>query len=263
MNPNRMTGAPDTAWTPGRWVGVTALLAALHAGAFWLGARFPQAPRPAPADPFRWVWSADSPDALEGIVLSPTRFALPGSGGFSGDAARALPPVAYGWGLTEPRPSFLAAETGGPHLGPAPAPPMLPDHPTAPRTPPPGPEPVARMTRDSGWAEPAGGLASRRLVRPPTVPAWTEGDSPQPTRIELAVDPLGQVLTARILAGSGSRPADLAALDAARAARFEPLPGAGRSDLLQADRLTWGVLNLHPAPGVPGTASAPTPTRTP
>lgn len=245
------------AWTPRRWIGVSALLAILHAGVFWLAARFPQAPRPAAPDPFRWVWSADSPDPLEGGFVSPTRFALPGIGGFSGDAARALPPVSYGWGLSQPRPAFLAADPGGAHLGTAPTPSSPPDRPTATRIPVAEPEAVTRMTQASGWAELGGGLASRRMTRPPTVPAWTEGDLPQPTRIELAVDARGGVLTARILATSGSRPADLAALEAARSTRFEPLPDSGRNDLLRADRLAWGVMSLHPVPGPPSAADPP------
>lgn len=250
---------PATGWTSRRWIGLTALLAALHAAAFWRIARFPQPPRPTAPDPFRWVWSADSPEPLDGLLVSPTRFALPGSHGFSADAARALPPVAYGWGLTEPQPNFLAAAPDGSNLGLAPAPPAPPNRQVATRSPEPPAGPTTRMTRDTAWVELIGDLASRRLSGPLQWGAWTEGDTPQPTRIELAVDPRGGVLTARILATSGSRPADLAALQAIRSARFEPLPGTGRADLLGADRLTWGVVSLHPTPG----PATPMPTRRP
>ena len=244
---------PAPGWTSRRWIGLTALLAGLHAAGFWLVARFPQAPHPPAPDPFGWVWSATAPDRLDGTVLSPTRFALPESGGFSGDAARALPPVAYGWGRTDPKPSFLPANPDGSQLGPAPATPSPPvREPLAGLLGPQdgsGTRPVARMTLDEALTEVGGDLASRRLARPVKLSPWTEGDSPQPTRIELAVDPWGEVLTARILTSSGSRPADLAALKAARSARFDPLPDARRADRLRPDRLTWGVLSLHPVPG--------------
>ena len=250
---------PAATWSSRRWIGLALLLSAAHAGGFWLIARFPSAPAPRVADPFRLVWSPVAPDPLEGLLASPTRFALPGDGGFSGDAARALPPVAYGWGRTEPRPSFLAANPDGSQLGPAPAVPAPTMRDPMPRGPMPPTDPVPRMTLDEAQVEIGGGLGSREWVRPPRVAPWTWGDSPQPTRIELAVDPWGHVVTARILTTSGSRPADLAALEAARETRFEALPGAGRADSLRADRLTWGVLGIHPVPGTPspGPARAP------
>lgn len=250
---------PAPAWSSRRWIGLTVLLAALHAGGFWLVARFPAAPAPKVADAFRLVWSPAAPDPLEGLLVSPTRFALPGEGGFSGDASRALPPVAYGWGSTEPRPSFLAADPDGSQLGPAPALPPPPARDPMPRGPMPPADPVPRMTLDEAQVEIGGGLASREWLRPPRVAPWTGEDSPQPTRIELAVDPWGHVVTARILSTSGSRPADLAALEATRDARFRPIPGAGRADSLRADRLTWGVIGIHPVPGSP----APDPVRPP
>lgn len=250
---------PAPAWTSRRRIGLTLLMAALHAGGFWLIARFPPGPAPSAPDPFRLVWSSAPPDPLEGSLVSPTRFALPGEGGFSGDAARALPPVAYGWGRTEPRPSFLSADPDGSQLGPPPAPPPPPARDPMPLGPMPPTDSVGRMTLDEARIEIGGGLRSRRLAVSPKVAPWTGGDSPQPTRIELAVDPWGDVVTARILATSGSRPADLAALEAVRGARFQPLPGAGRGDSLRADRLTWGVASVHPVPGEP----PPVPSRAP
>ena len=144
---------PAPAWSSRRWIGLTVLLAALHAGGFWLVARFPAAPAPKVADAFRLVWSPAAPDPLEGLLVSPTRFALPGEGGFSGDASRALPPVAYGWGSTEPRPSFLAADPDGSQLGPAPALPPPPARDPMPRGPMPPADPVPRMTLDEAQVE--------------------------------------------------------------------------------------------------------------
>ena len=63
-------------------MGITALLAVLHAGGFWLIARFPPGPRLDAGDSFGLVWSPGFTDSLEVQVLSPTRFALPEAGGF-------------------------------------------------------------------------------------------------------------------------------------------------------------------------------------
>jgi len=87
---------PASGWSSRQWMGLTALLAVLHAGGFWLIAHFPPGPSLDDGDTFGLVWSAGFPDSLDVLVLSPTRFALPEAGGFSGDAAGALPPVAYG-----------------------------------------------------------------------------------------------------------------------------------------------------------------------
>ncbi len=241
--------ASASGWSSRRWISVSALLALLHAGGFWAVTRFPQGPRLGKPDTFELVWSSTSTDVLEGSILSPTRFALPESGGFSGDAAQALPPVTYGWGRSDPRPSFLPADPSGSNLGPAPGTPAPPTRAASPRAVTPISDSTVRMTADQARSEIRGNLAARQLARPLSIPPWTEGDSPQPTRIELAVNPWGEVLTARVIVGSGSKPADLAALEAVRSARFKPLPEARSSDALQADRLTWGVMSIHPVPG--------------
>lgn len=250
---------PAPGWSPRQWLGLTALLAAVHAGGFWLVARFPSGPRPDPAETFGLVWSPASPDSLAGLFPSPTRFALPEAGGFSGDAARALPPVAYGWGRTEPLPSFLPADPAGANLGPAPAIPAAPTRVTRVLVTAPPSLPTARMSLEEARVEILGALADRPLVRPLRLAPWTESDSPQPTRIELAVNAWGEVLTARVTVGSGSKTADLAALEAVRNARFRSLAGLGRTDLLRADALTWGVVCVHPLPAVsaPGAVSPP------
>lgn len=243
-------------WNSRRWMGVSALLALLHAGAFRTLTRFPPGPRLGTIDKLELVWSSTSGDVLESAMLSPTRFALPEGGGFSGDAARALPPVTYGWGRSDPRPSFLPADPSGSNLGPTPATPPPPTRSTSPRAVAPSPQALVRMTTDQARSEIRGDLSTRPLARPLSIPPWTGDDGPQPTRIELAVNPWGEVLTARVIVGSGSRPADLAALEAVRGARFEPLPDARSSDALQADRLTWGVMSIHPAAGRSSTGAA-------
>lgn len=237
--------APAPGWSSRQWLGLAALLAAIHAGGFWLIARFPPGPRLDPAESFGLTWS---PESLEDPVSSPTRFALPEAGGFSGDAARALPPVVYGWGRTEPRASFLPADPSGANLGPAPATPPPPTRSTQVAVIPPPTDTATRMSLTEAQVEILGGLARRGLARPLKLASWTEGDSPQATRIEVAVNPWGEVLTARITVGSGSKNADLAALEAVRNARFQPLAQVGRSDLLQADPLVWGMVCIHPVP---------------
>ncbi len=242
---------PAPGWSSRQWIGLTALLAALHAGGFWLVARFPTGPSLDDGDSFGLVWSPEFRDNPDVLVLSPTRFALPEAGGFSGDAAGALPPVAYGWGRTEPRPSFLPADPNGSNLGPAPATPTPPSRPPSLPVAAPARSDMARMTRGEAQVEVRGALTTRSLMRPLKIAPWTESDSPQPTHIELAVNPWGEVLTARISVGSGSKAADLATLEAVRNARFQPLPQPKRPDALQVDPLTWGVVSVHPIPGAP------------
>lgn len=243
--------APNPGWSSRRWIGVTALLTLLHAGGFWLVARFPGGPSLGRTDAFAVIWSTTSPDPLEGTLSSPTRFALPEASGFSGDAAQALPPVTYGWGRTEPKPSFLPADPAGSNLGPLPPTPVPPARPTDLRTAAPASDSLARITLEHTRVDLLGALAQRGLMRPLKATVWTEGDSPQPTRIEVAVNPWGEVLTARVTVGSGSKAADLAALEAVWNARFNPLPQARQADALQADPLTWGLVSIHPIPGTP------------
>lgn len=240
---------PVPCWSSRRWMGITALLAVLHAGGFWLIARFPPGPRLDTGDSFGLVWSPGFTDNLEVLVLSPTRFALPEAGGFSGDAAGALPAVAYGWGRTEPRPSFLPADPSGSNLGPAPATPTPPSRVLSLPVVTPTQSNRTQMTREEAQVELRGALTTRSLVRPLKIAPWTESDSPQPTHVELAVNPWGEVLTARVTVGSGSKAADLATLEAVRNARFQPLTQPKRPDALHVDPLTWGVVSVHPIPG--------------
>jgi len=248
---------PASGWSSRQWMGLTALLAVLHAGGFWLIAHFPPGPSLDDGDTFGLVWSAGFPDSLDVLVLSPTRFALPDAGGFSGDAAGALPPVAYGWGRTEPRPSFLPADPSGSNLGPAPATPSPPSRILSLPVVTPARSDLARMTQNEAQVEIRGALTTRSLMRPLKIAPWTESDSPQTTHVELAVNPWGEVLTARITVGSGSKAADLATLEAVRNARFQPLTQPKRPDALHVDPLTWGVVSVHPIPGAapkgPGT----------
>jgi TonB family protein len=91
-------------------------------------------------------------------------------------------------------------------------------------------------------------------------PAWTGQDSPQPTRIEFAVNSAGIVVAARTTLSSGSREADAAALAAVRATRFQPRTSRPGADLLAPESLIWGLATLHPVSASAAAAQEPSTT---
>jgi TonB family protein len=84
-----------------------------------------------------------------------------------------------------------------------------------------------------------GGLVSRALLREPKVPIQYATDVLSNTVVQVAVQADGFPFSARIISGSGSRGADLAALNIATRTRFAPLPPVGAETL---GDLQWGQL---------------------
>lgn len=239
--------AAETSWTARRWSTVLSIMVLGHVGIFWLAARPPSAPSISPGRlPVIARWAEAAPDPLAGGTAVPTRFALPGNGGFSADAGSGLPRVAYGIPIPRGTPRFLPANPDAGHLGRIPNTANPVGNPV--RTVPDAAigvtvEPVAA---DQGSVEVSGlpaGIAPRREIN---VPVWTDSAAPQPTRIEFAVNPFGEVVTARLTLTSGSRTADLAALAALRGARFTARRDAHTAETLSADRFSWGVATFHP-----------------
>jgi hypothetical protein len=84
-----------------------------------------------------------------------------------------------------------------------------------------------------------GGLEGRQLLKAPILPIQLASDVLSNTAIQVGVRMDGFPFSARIVSGSGSRGADLAALDLANKARFAPLPAAESPDPAE---LQWGEM---------------------
>ncbi len=89
-----------------------------------------------------------------------------------------------------------------------------------------------------------GALSHRLLSRPPQLSSQSFTDVLNNTVVEIAVFPDGSVFTTRLLSGSGSKKADMEALQQAKNLRFEPktpgliVPGGNTE-------LTWGKAIFH------------------
>ena len=81
-----------------------------------------------------------------------------------------------------------------------------------------------------------GDLVARAATNVLAFPSAGGVDVLASTRVQLGVAADGQVMAARVIAGSGSRPIDLQALQAARGLRFLPV-----SKEAQPEGLVWGV----------------------
>lgn len=96
----------------------------------------------------------------------------------------------------------------------------------------------------------AGTLAGRSWRSRPVPGAWSGGESPGVTRMEIAVNPQGWVVMARVTESSGSKAADEGARRAVSAALFEPMAGATRRPEFAPSQLEWGQVTVDwAAPG--------------
>jgi hypothetical protein len=84
-----------------------------------------------------------------------------------------------------------------------------------------------------------GGLENRKLTATPDIPIQFATDVLSNTVVQLGVRGDGFPFTARIVSGSGSRGADLTALDIANKLRFSPVPLIEEND---PGALQWGEL---------------------
>jgi TonB family protein len=102
----------------------------------------------------------------------------------------------------------------------------------------------------------AGALSGWETSHRPTLPTIVHTDVLEPTRVQLVVDRVGRVLSATPLSSSGSKKADLTALELARQLRFAPPPGAGRpAQTIGTAVFEWQV--SAPLPIQPATTNSP------
>ncbi len=250
-----MTGAcggGERGWSPRRTAGVAALLLAGQAGLILLlgrGGRLPVPPNP-PGFHLQFPLS-DQPG--ETWVEDPALFVLPRPEGFSGRVWAPLsapeypatewterprwldPPVDR---LGEAMRGFVATNGLGPiEVAQRPEPRL--EHPEV--------YPTLDLTPARSELVLEGRVAQRRLLREPILPTFPATNITLTcTRVQVAVDADGRVFNVVPVSPSGSKEADLAALELARALRFEPLPGAGRAtELAGGNPLTWGRLEFR------------------
>jgi hypothetical protein len=218
-----------------RWsVGILFVCAAQVAMIYMLEDRQPVPPRRADAAPAaRWI--AGPPG--EWLALQdPTLFALPHRQGFSGEAWLTIPSMEFQPAAWSEPVQYLPLQTNalGAGFKSFLARTAFPAFQTIRM-----PKPALRMPEvDSTLPVPArstlrieGGLAKRRLLSQPELPAWQDADLLTNSLVQLLVDARGNPVSA-ILLRSGASPAakqveaDRKALELARAARFEPLKTA-------------------------------------
>ncbi len=96
------------------------------------------------------------------------------------------------------------------------------------------------LPQNSTW-QLAGEIARRKILKPFTAPTLAFNDILSPSRVQLLVEPDGNVISAVLLETSGYDHADQQALELARALRFAP-----------ADKLMFGeiLFNWHTVPVV-------------
>jgi len=237
----------DAPWARRQVWGLVAFVFAIQVGLiFWLGDRSLVHPRQFPVpSPVLQVANDASPELL--ALSDPTLFALPHREGFSGLAwlhNRPLPYKPLVW--SEP-PRLLAMREQD--LGDsfqqffrtnqAAAPRMLGQTEPALRLPP--ASELKNIARSS--LKLVGGLASRKLMRAPELPSFGSADLLGKSVVQLLVDAEGRPASISLLSQSGSVEADVAAMNLARAARFERL---GRSPFLETNNpfsgLVWGEM---------------------
>jgi len=245
---SRRSSGHETTWPRHRWWGVVGLIYAAQLGVvFWLGARHPVTPRvPFPTPPISLVGERNSELAE---LIDPTLFALPNRNSFSGLA----------WAMT-PRSEFVSADWTEPmrwlpvsqeKLGEsfkqllaeaAIEPPPIAEK-GEPNIALPGTLPNLPAVPVQSLLQMEGGLAGRALLNPPVLSSWPSADILLPSVVQVMVDAGGYVVSATLLSSSGLGEADQAALDLAKAARFEPLRDSGKERLLQPlNNLSWGKM---------------------
>jgi len=258
----RLPRKPSGLWTQRRWwTAVAALVAAQVGLVFWLGDKAPVHPRPATNEP-EILWLPGYADELTALH-DPTLFAWANPHGFSRTAWLEIPSLEYRpFEWTEP-PRFLALraeqlgdlfrqvvqENGAPPFEitskPEPQIVLLELEATTTST-----------SAQSTWRV-EGDLAGRRLRSQFELPSWPASDILRESKVQVVVDADGQTQSATLLSSSGSKEADARALDLAKSAEWEPLPGRGlhRSTTGLAP-LSWGqlVFSWHTVP-LPATNS--------
>ncbi|MSU31374.1 MAG: TonB family protein [Pedosphaera sp.] len=239
----------ETPWSTQRWAFIVSISVVLHVA---LAGLFLQPPKgPSLKTGSRTLiarWAASDPDLLSNIGASPTRYALPDAIGNLTDTDSGLPPVNY----TLPQPKidwvFLPPNSDGSHLGMAPrtTPPRAVNQISIPN--PTSPKKTNRMTSTQGQMDLFSPAQLGALQRPIAIPEWPEPSSPQPVKMEFAVNPAGEVITARVVLSSGSSSTDAASLAALLEARFLPQKKPASIDILSSTQLVWALVTFQPVP---------------
>ena len=247
-----------------RWWGLVAIVFGLQLGLiFWLGARTPVHPRQAAPAPTLQLAGGASAELL--ALNDPTLFALPHQQGFSGQAWLKVPQrelQSFDWS-EPPRWLPLPMEQLGTAFSHFIQTNDFNALPTSARSEPdltlPEPAPLA-FSHQRSELRLQSDLARRRLIGPPELPSFRHTDILTNSIVQMLVDAEGRTVSFTLLPpGSGSKEADRYALNAARAARFEPVSGSGPDKTTnRTSDLTWGqmVFEWHTLPMPPTNAPA-------
>ncbi len=224
-------------WTRGRFLGVVGVLFVLQAGLLFLfGDRSQPQPQVA-ARPvrFRSLGSSVSEDHLmrQYFVGNPAVFPVPNPHGFSGRSWLNQQPLVYHSENQLESPVWLPLEADRlganfPLLPPGYAAirvdlAQLPSHQEEPR-------PIflaQELIATQSVFRLDGGLSNRLLGPTPVLRSWPSPQLLTNSTVQIAVNPDGEVVAARLKARSGWDDADAEALAKARALRFRPSNGAG------------------------------------
>ena len=248
----------ETPWSTQRWIFIVSGSVVLHVVLAGLFIQPPQGPSLKTGSRSLIArWAASDPDLWSNVAARPTRYALPDAIGILTDTDSGLPPVNY----TLPQPKinwvFLPPNSEGSHLGMAPRNPSprtvnqisIPN-PTLAKKP-------NRMTSIQGQIDLFSPAQLGALQRPIVIPEWSEPSSPQPVKIEFAVNPAGEVITARVVLSSGSSSTDAASLAALLEARFLPHKKTASIDILSSTQLVWSLVTFQPVAKGSRESSAP------
>lgn len=88
----------------------------------------------------------------------------------------------------------------------------------------------------------AGDLVGRPLLRSVELRSQTGASILKNSEVQVSVEPDGTVFSAALVSGSGSKEADLYALNVARSLCFEPTRSDGLSSSAKMEGVTWGKL---------------------
>jgi hypothetical protein len=226
-----------SSWPRRRFLGVVGILFVLQVGLLFLfGSRSGPQPRlPSPSIRFRSLGASVSGDELMGqfFVGDPAVFPLPNRHGFSGRGWLNRLPPKYQSEIQLQPPHWLALDTT--RLGtnfpavPAGSEAILPG--LAERLPR-REEPLPAFLPPENIATQSffrldGGLSDRLLGPAPVLGTWPNPQLLANSTVQIAVNPVGEVVAARLATRCGSAEADADALAKARALRFRPSGSAG------------------------------------